>query len=608
MRSMRRGIFTLSSVLLGCASLMAAVPACSSSSNGFGVDTSTPGFVDPDGGDVDVSSPVGNCPGNHCSRDLKQVLTGCEGQEQVIKQCGDNEACGDAACLPACEAAKLSKGSLGCDFWTIPPEDYEWNMGQCFAAMIANTWSLPINVTAELGTETIDLSQSIYTATKAGPKVTYTKLEGPLPPGEVGLVFLSQSTVMPPSPTKFVKCPFGVTPAVNVDPMKHGTTITQAFHLKTDAPVSAYSIFPYGGAESYTPTATLLLPSSSWGTNYLAINTSRVMIQGGQAPFGMRTLQIVANEDETEVKMRPGIDITGSPTVAPAPKNSVGTWTLSKGQVLQFSQTAELTGSPIETNKPVGVFGGSEQTYIPSNFQAADMTQQQIAPISAWGSEYALVPYRPRIEIANAREKVPFTLVGAADGTTLTYDPARPYGAPETLQAGQSVTFLTDQIVSVRSQGSDHPFHAAVYMTGSTFVSTAVATFGDPDFVTMVPSDQYLDHYVFFADFTYRETSITVVRRKTASGFAPVNLDCAGELSDWQPLGNDGKYEFAWVRLVSGHLPQTFPGGSCNDGRHEIRSDGPFSITVWGIDKDASYGYPGGAGLRPITIVKAPVN
>ncbi len=216
------------------------MPACSSSNNGFGGENSTPGFVDSDAGDAALSSPTGDCAGNHCSRDLKQVLVGCEGQEQVVKECGDDEACGDGACLPACEAAKVSKGSLGCDFYTIPPEDYEWNMGQCFAAMIANTWNRPVTISAELGSEALDISQSTYTATKRRPEDHVCEARWPAPPGEVGLVFLSQSFLIPPSPAKFVKCPIGVTPAVTVDPMKHGTTITQAFRLKTDAPVSAY--------------------------------------------------------------------------------------------------------------------------------------------------------------------------------------------------------------------------------------------------------------------------------------------------------------------------------------------------------------------------------
>ncbi len=210
------------------------------------------------------------------------------------------------------------------------------------------------------------------------------------------------------------------------------------------------------------------------------MSTAPIQVQGGQPPFGMRTLQIVASEDGTEVKMKPNTDLSGSSSVTPAAKNTVGTWSLSKGQVLQISQTTGFTGSPIETNKPVGMFGGSEQTYIPASFQAADMTQQQIAPISAWGNEYALVPYRPRSEIPNAREKVPFTLLGAANGTTLTYDPARPLGAPETPKQASPSRFSAIRSSRSGSQDADHPFLAAVYMTGELFVSSSGAAGGDP--------------------------------------------------------------------------------------------------------------------------------
>jgi hypothetical protein len=47
--------------------------------------------------------------------------------------------------------------------------------------------------------------------------------------------------------------------------------------------------------------------------------------------------------------------------------------------------------------------------------------------------------------------------------------------------------------------------------------------------------------------------------------------------------------------------------GTCGYGRHEAKSDGPFSLTVWGTDKNASYGYAGGTGLRPLTKIEIPV-
>ena len=71
-----------------------------------------------------------------------------------------------------------------------------------------------------------------------------------------------------------------------------------------------------------------------------------------------------------------------------------------------------------------------------------------------------------------------------------------------------------------------------------------------------------------------------------------------------------GEYEFAWVQLTSGFAPQKIGAngtGTCSYGRNEARSEGPFGITVWGWGKDASYGYAGGMGARPINDAPLPV-
>jgi hypothetical protein len=238
-----------------------------------------------------------------------------------------------------------------------------------------------------------------------------------------------------------------------------------------------------------------------------------------------------------------------------------------------------------------------------------DITQQQIPPFSQWGNEYALVPYRPRIEsvTGKARETVPWSFVGAADGTVLSYDPKKPPGAPETLDAGQVVDFLTDALVSVRSQDNKHPFHVTVHMTSSEFGGGATGvTTGDPDFVNVVPSQQFLDRYVFFADYTFPDTSLTVVRKKTPKGFMPVELACGGAIEGFTPLGASGEYEYVWVQLTAAFRAQKLPKGECGYGRHEAHSDGSFSVTVWGVGRDASYGYAGGMGSRPVNEAPLP--
>ncbi|MBN9161447.1 MAG: IgGFc-binding protein, partial [Myxococcales bacterium] len=180
----------------------------------------------------------------------------------------------------------------------------------------------------------------------------------------------------------------------------------------------------------------------------------------------------------------------------------------------------------------------------------------------------------------------------------------RPGSAPETLEAGQVATFTTNQLMAVRSQDAEHPFHAAMHMTGLAAVPGAAL--GDPEFVNVVPSEQFLNRYIFFADYTYQDTTLTVVRKRTATGFKPVTLECAGELTGWQPLDKSGTHEFVWVYLTKRNAPVEHPGGTCGNGRHEAYSEGPFSLHVWGMDVYASYGYAAGQGSRSLHDVKGP--
>jgi hypothetical protein len=530
-----------------------------------------------------------------------------------VAECLPNEGCGVDKCVDACTAAAMSKGSAGCSFWTMPADDARYGAGACFAAMIANTWDRPVSISAEWGADPLDVSKSIYTVSRVGAAdPVYTRLDGPLSPGQVAVIFLAQKEVL--NDPKDPPCPPGTVPAVNVDPIHHGTSKTKAFHIKTDTPVAAYSVFPYGGATSMYPTATLLLPVSSWEKNYLAVSTAKFG-DSEASSLDRRTLQLVADEDGTTITMLPNTPIGEGEAVTPAPPGEVATWTLDKGQVLQITQQNAPSGSPITSNKPIGMFGGSPCSFLPAGQPYCDVTQQQIAPFSQWGTSYALVPYKSRIVGlgANSRETVPWSFVGAADGTELTYLPSKPPGAPDRLDAGQVVSFMTDALVTVKSQDTKHPFHASVYMTGSTSGggSGSGSTLGDPDFVNVVPTDQYLDRYVFFTDFTYPETSLVVVRKKVNGNFLPVKLECAGgngDIAGWKPLdGPDGDYEYAWVQLTSGFVLQKLTTGECGYGRHSAQSEGTFGITVWGWGKDASYGYAGGMGARPINDAPLPV-
>jgi hypothetical protein len=170
------------------------------------------------------------------------------------------------------------------------------------------------------------------------------------------------------------------------------------------------------------------------------------------------------------------------------------------------------------------------------------------------------------------------------------------------VSTGESFTFLTSEIFTVESQDADHPIYMASYMTGSTFPEEGGIA-GDPDFVNVVPAEQYLDDYRFFVDFTYPDSVLTLVRRRDRSGFHDVDLDCAGVVASWTPIEADPDFEYAWVDMTA----NTSPVGACGYGAHHVQSDGPFAATLWGWGETASYGFPAGAGSRPLSSVNVSV-
>jgi hypothetical protein len=381
--------------------------------------------------------------------------------------------------------------------------------------------------------------------------------------------------------------------------------------------VVAYDIFPYGGGPSAITSATLLLPTSAWDTNYVAVEPYRQTVAD---PNFAQWVQIIAKEDDTQVTISPTAAIVGGPGVPPTGAGVPATYTIQRGQVLQITQDQELSGSPVQSTKPVGLVGGNRCMTIPDQAVfACDAGHQMIPPVRALGNEYVAVHHRNRFQ--GVEESPPWRIVGAVDGTQLTYEPAPPAGAPTSLTTGQIAEFQTSAPFIVRSQDGDHPFYMSGHMTGCADVS--VDSFGDcrgdPETVNTVPTGQYLNQYVFFTDPTYPETSLVVIRKKLDGAFHDVTLGClGGPIGGWQPIGA-GEFEYTYVDLVTGNFQ---PVNGCNNGRHEAGSDAPFAITVWGWGSAAtggdpsllqfpysqyvSYAYPAGASVEALSEVVVP--
>jgi len=509
-----------------------------------------------------------------------------------------------------------TKSSAGCDYYAVVPDMILGANGACFAVFLANTYAEPIAIGVEYDGQALPTQNFSFIPSGTGTATKYTRLEGGMiPPGEVAILFLNRALGGLPTPGLNFDCPTGITPAIKTDAAQHGTGYGKAFHITTTAAVAAYDIYPYGGGASAVTSATLLLPSTSWDTNYVAVDAYGTGLGTGGV------VQIVGQVDGTQVTISPANDIVGGAGVTAAKKGQPTTYAVNKGQVLQFTQDNSLAGSAILSTAPIGLWGG--KTALAIDTCCNDSAHQQIPPVRALGHEYVGVRYRNRFD--GREETPPWRLVGAVDGTNLTWEPSPPAGAPTTLKLGQVAEFRSAGPFVVRSQDPSHPFYMASYMTGAAEFDPGYDNDtgkddgrGDAEFVNVIPPGEYTSSYVFFTDPTYPETNLVLVRTKVDGAFAPVSLDCAGELTGWLPAGTKGDYEYTRIDLVRHNF---VPQGKCNNGRHEIHSKNPFGLTVWGwgsgetgtigsgfYSQYVSYAYPGGANVKPINnVVVSPV-
>lgn len=652
MRDMRRLVrvcslaLTFAFILLACGSrtglfvdVSVKEPADATVDPGIDVDT-------PQGPDATLVDAPGDGP--LFDRVTLDVKTDCPDPEycderdpgfiykcgQRVVQCSSIEQCsqagdagvdsGAARCANPCLDTLGQDTSNGCEFYAVEMDANTDTAGVCYAVFIVNQWKTgePARIQVERAGTVLPIDQFARIPVGSGPSLSYAPYSSAqgLAKDQVAILFLSRDPAaatrgQPTDPARLANCPAGVVPAVVGDAAIHGTGRGQAFRIKTNVPVVAYQMMPYGGGRARVTGATLLPPTNVWDTNYVVTNGFR---PSTIVPNSEGAIAIIAQETPTRLTIRPNADVVGGGGVPAVSAGQLLTYTLNRGEYLQIVQRQEISGSPLESDKPVAVYGGMTYLNVPVNRRRADHAEQMLPPIRALGSEYVAVRYRSRDP--NGEEVVPWRFIGVVNNTQLTYLPSAPSGAPTTLQAGQVVEFDSPGYFVVSSDAS-HPFYMSQYMTGGEPFDGE----GDAEWVNVIPPGQFLPRYTFFTDPTYPETNLVVVRSRasTSDAFPDVRLDCAGILGGWQPLGT--RYQYTRVSLSTGNFEAQ---GRCNNGVHTMETVTPdgapllggIGVTIWGwgnpitypptndethplFTRWVSYAYPAGANFRPLNNV-----
>ena len=191
----------------------------------------------------------------------------------------------------------------------------------------------------------------------------------------------------------------------------------------------AYDINPYGGANSAVTSASLLLPQETWGKDHVAATPPYGVRTGRDGSNAPTYLLIVAGRTTPRSRCVPPWRWWRAPALDATGPGQVLRVQLAAGQFLQVVQrdvpTATsgggLSGTLVSSSKPVALIGGTACFNMDAATQACDSGHQQIPAFSAWGREYVAVPHRSRVRARP--EAVPWQIVGAVDGTVLTYEP-----------------------------------------------------------------------------------------------------------------------------------------------------------------------------------------
>lgn len=495
--------------------------------------------------------------------------------------------------LTTCEEATARGAPLGCDYLIFSVPDGSYPNAGCTAVLVSNPGERPARIEVLRDGKVADIADAAHIVLPASNGPSYAPVVGgELPPGaSIAIALVQGSLAQFPATESWGECPF---PAI-VDEGHvglHDVSDVLGFHVRSSEPVFATYFHPYafGWTFNVFTSSTALRSAGSWDTRNVDLGVfmpGRPTVQhereGNPIYDDMAGFVALGSSSDARVSM---IGPDGPSTVD-----------VRAGHVVRVRRDDLFIGSRIESDVPVAAFVGTRLSFLPYDTGGADPLLNQVPPPRAWASEYAAVRYPNRYE--DVPDVAIYRFVADKDGTTLSYEPSRPDGAPEKLDAGQLGVFLTGDSFVVRSQDQAHPFYASVAMTSYERIQperewdSGIQGRGDPELVGLVPRKEFANRFAFVTD-QYPDVHLVLVRAKESGIFHDVTLGCAGTVTGWKPLGSGDTYETTSVTLSAGKFePQVYPGGTCRNGPHTIQSDGPFTGYVWG------WGHEGAIDLQP---------
>ncbi|MBM4319053.1 MAG: hypothetical protein FJ125_03625 [Deltaproteobacteria bacterium] len=399
-----------------------------------------------------------------------------------------------------------------------------------------------------------------------------------------------------------------------------------AFRVQSSIPINAYQFNPLENQQVFSNDASLLLPISVLGKNYLVMSREQTF------DILKAYLTVVAVwPGTTEVFVTPTVRTLPGPGIPALAAGQRRRFTLEQFDVLNIETNCpaddrgycrtgdDLTGSEIFSDRIIAVFGGSEASNAPNTNHCspheegetgtcwdgetpcrdnadcdrfitccADHLEMQLFPVETWGRRYIATKSYDR----NLEDDV-WRIMAQRDGTRVETIPHQ--ADIPVLDRGQHFEFESREHFEIRSSSAVlvGQFLAAEQAPDPNVrgrEEPGDAGTGDPAFLLAVPVEQYMDRYVVLAPDKYAFDYVSV----TAPLGTSVLMDGAPIPPGEFEVAGDGDYAVARLPIEDGiHTFLSVPEEGEAMGR-------PIGVIVYGYDQYVSYAYPGGLSLHLI--------
>ena len=184
----------------------------------------------------------------------------------------------------------------------------------------------------------------------------------------------------------------------------------RAIHITSTNPMSVYVM----NFDSKSADVSLVFPTTSLGKDYFVASYKPMIKKDSNGVFqsGWNSeFLVVATDDNTEVSITPTRNTEGGKIA-----KSSYVVILNKGDIYQVQSKSsddigDLSGSQIQSSKPVAVFSGCLALSVSGmNYRSWNYFYEQMLPIQSWGRKFMAVPFK-------SRTKDVYQLVAAYDNT-----------------------------------------------------------------------------------------------------------------------------------------------------------------------------------------------